>query len=124
MAFDRMNHYVLYIKLMERKLPIQLPTVLESWLNTCTTCFRWNGQVSHCFSLAAGVRQGVLSPLLFAIFIDTVVDRVKTLNVGCYIRPNCICCSIFLYADDILLSLYLLLQSLDCGHYYALEKRS
>jgi len=97
-----MNHYALYIKLMERKLPTQLLTVLESWLNTCTTCIRWNGQVSHCFSLAAGVRQGgVLSPLLFAICIDTIVERVKTLDVGCYI--NCICCSIFLYADDILL---------------------
>jgi len=42
-----------------------------------------------------------LSLLLFAIFIDTVVERAKTLNVGCYI--NCICCSIFLYADDVLL---------------------
>jgi len=70
---------------------------------TCTTCIRWNSRVSHCFSLAAGVRQGGgLSPLLFAIFIDTVVERVnKTLSVGCYI--NCICCSIFLYADDVLL---------------------
>jgi len=101
-AFDRVNHYVLYIKLMERKLPTQLLTVFESWLYTCTTCIRWNGRVSHCFSLAAGVRQGgVLSPLLFITCIDTIVDRVKTLSVGCYI--NCTCCSIFLYADDILL---------------------
>jgi len=69
-------------------------TVLESWLNTCTTCIRWNGRVLHCFSLAAGVRQGVLSPLLFVTFIDTIVDWVKTLNVGCYI--NTIFCSIFL----------------------------
>jgi len=42
-----------------------------------------------------------LSPLLFAIFIDMIVERVKTLNVGCYV--NCTCRSIFLYADDILL---------------------
>jgi len=79
-----MNHYALYIKLMERQLPTQLLTVLESWLNTCTTCIRWNSRVSHCFSLAAGLRQGgVLSPLLFAIFIDTVVERVRTLNADC-----------------------------------------
>jgi len=29
-----------YIKLMERKLPTQIFTVLESWLNTCITCIR------------------------------------------------------------------------------------
>jgi len=37
-AFDRINHYGLYIKLTERELPTQLLSVLESWLNTCTTC--------------------------------------------------------------------------------------
>jgi len=31
--FDRMNHYVLYIKLMDRKLPTQLFTVLVSFIN-------------------------------------------------------------------------------------------
>ena len=44
---------------------------------------------------------GVLSPLLFAIFIDNIVSRVKSVNVGCYI--SLVCCCIFLYADDILL---------------------
>jgi len=29
MAFDRMNHYALFIKLMERKLPCELLTILE-----------------------------------------------------------------------------------------------
>jgi len=50
-TFDLMNHYVLYIKLMKRKLPTQLLTALESWLITCrpTTCIRWNGR-SHAAS--------------------------------------------------------------------------
>ena len=54
------------------------------------------------FSLTVGVRQGgVLSPLLFAISIVTIIDRVKTINVGWYISTsNSI---IFLYADGILL---------------------
>ena len=52
--------------------------------------------------LTAGVRQGgVLSPFLFAVFIDGIVDKVQSLNVGCYIST--MCCCIFLYADDILL---------------------
>ena len=40
---------------------------------------------------------GVLSPLFFAIFIDQLVERVKSLNVGCYIST--VCCSTFLYTN-------------------------
>ena len=62
----------------------------------------WNGHFSAFYSLTAGVRQGgVLSPFLFAVFIDGIVDKVQSLNVGCYIST--MCCCIFLYADDILL---------------------
>jgi len=44
---------------------------------------------------------GVLSPYLFACFIDSMVDKVKLSGVGCYV--NMACMSLFLYADDILL---------------------
>jgi len=53
-------------------------------------------------SMHAGVRQGgVLSPCLFAIFIDGIVHKINALNIGCYY--NNVCVSIFMYADDILL---------------------
>ena len=42
-----------------------------------------------------------MSPYLFAVYIDSLVDRVQTCGYGCYIRF--ICVSILLYADDILL---------------------
>ena len=103
-AFDRMNHALL-LKLMDRRLPNQLLTIFELWFSIFVTCVKWNGHVSQFFYLIAGVRQGgVLSPLFFAIFIDQLVERVKSLNVGCHISTVCCdCCSIFLYADDILL---------------------
>ena len=43
----------------------------------------------------------MLSPYLFAVFIDSLVDKVKSTGVGCYLSYFCL--SIFLYADDILL---------------------
>ena len=101
-AFDRTNHYALLIKLMNRNLPVQLLTILELWFRVSVTCVSWNGHFSAFYSLTAGVRQGgVLSPFLFAVFIDGIVDKVQSLNVGCYIST--MCCCIFLYADDILL---------------------
>jgi hypothetical protein len=101
-AFDTMNHYVLLTKLARRNLPLALLNILELWFTISQTCVKWEGCFSHFFPLTAGVRQGgVLSPVLFAIFIDDLVDVVRRTNVGCYISH--ICCAIFLYADDILL---------------------
>jgi len=73
-AFDRMNHYALLIKLMDRRLPNEILNILELWFNTSVTCVKWNGSVAHIFfRLLAGVRQGgILSPYLFAVFIDSV----------------------------------------------------
>jgi len=56
-----------------------------------------------CFyELKAGVRQGgVLSPILFGIYIDGLVKLVDKSNTGCKI--GVLCTAIFLYADDIIL---------------------
>jgi len=49
------------------------------------------------FRLLAGVRQGGVSPpdgggspYLFAMFIDSVVDKVKATGVGCYLFSVCV----------------------------------
>ena len=66
------------------------------------TCVKWCNVWSSWFTLRCGIRQGgVLSPCLFAIYVDGLVNQVKLCAFGCYIR--CTCISILLYADDILL---------------------
>jgi len=112
-----MNHYALYIKLMEHKLPTQLLTVLESWLNTCTTCIRWNGRVSHCFSLAAGVRRGVLSPFLLLFLLIQLLKGLKHLMFAAILFAFA---AVFVFTP--MMYCYLLLQSLNYGHYYVLVK--
>ena len=43
----------------------------------------------------------MLSPYLFAIYVDSVVKKAQSSGHGCYVRHTCV--SILLYADDILL---------------------
>jgi len=70
-AFDKKNHYALFIKLMNRSIPIQALSVLENWFSLCLSCVKWGSVMSYFYELKTGARQGgVLSPLLFSIFID------------------------------------------------------
>ena len=39
-AFDKMSHYALYIKLINRNIPLNLLKIIESWFNTLFTCVR------------------------------------------------------------------------------------
>ena len=74
-AFDRMCHYTLFIKLMERQIPISLLNIIEKWFTESITCIKWNGYVTHFIRLEAGVRQGgVLSQVFFTIFMDSIVE--------------------------------------------------
>jgi Reverse transcriptase (RNA-dependent DNA polymerase)/Endonuclease/Exonuclease/phosphatase family len=101
-AFDRMNHAGLFIKLMDRKVPNALLATLEYWFNIGFSCVKWGNVYSDVVLFKCGVRQGgVLSPYLFAVFIDDIVKRIMESRVGCCI--GIIPISIILYADDILL---------------------
>jgi len=97
-----MNHFALYIKLMNRCIPAQVLSVLENWFSLCLSCVKWGQAVSYFYELKTGVRQGgVLSPFLFGIFIDDLVKLVSKSNIGCRIGASCT--AIFLYADDVIL---------------------
>ena len=54
-------------------------------------CIKWGNSYSHYFTICNGVRQGgILSPRLFALYVNQLTDRLLSCNAGCYINDICI----------------------------------
>ena len=63
---------------------------------------RWGDSLSESFNVSNGVRQGsVLSPLLFAVYLDELLVELSVSGVGCY--WGSLFAGAFAYADDIVL---------------------
>ncbi len=101
-AFDRLRHADLFLILQERKMcPVYL-RVLFNMYQCQQAKIRWTQTYSDIFSLSNGVRQGgILSPLLFTIYIDNIFKRLEATGLGCYINAEFAGC--FGYADDLVL---------------------
>jgi len=101
-AFDKVNHYGLYLKLMKRGIPQMLLNVIINWYGKCSAMVRWESSLSRCFSVTCGVRRGgVLSPFLFAIYVDDVIVSLQDKRLGCFVGGSYTGCLI--YADDLVL---------------------
>jgi retron-type reverse transcriptase len=98
-AFDRLNHWTLFKKLLDRKIPSFWVRILMCWYCTQTVAVQWGNVLSTSFHVSNGVRQGgILSPLLFSVYMDDLSKDLQKLKVGCHMG-GCIVNHI-LYADD------------------------
>ena len=62
-AFDRIVHSGLFLKLIERKVPLAFLEIIILWYDGLRFRVKWGESYSPWFSITAGVRQGgVLSP--------------------------------------------------------------
>ena len=69
---------------------------------TQTTCVKWGKVNSAYFNVSNGVRQGgILSPKLFALYVDDLSHELTLCKSECYIDDQCM--NHVMYADDICL---------------------
>ena len=98
-AFDRINHRILFEKLLRRGMPKILVRILSVWYCNQQFYIRWGNTVSSAFNVSNGVRQGgILSPFLFNVYIDDLSTILNECNVGCVINGHNI--NHLIYADD------------------------
>lgn len=122
-AFDRVNFYGLMNALMARHFPKCFVSIILDWLHKCVGIVRWANCFSAAFAITAGVRQGgLLSPALFAIYIDNLISRLKASKLGCHVNGVYYGCLV--YADDIMLlshSVQVMQYMLDICESYATD---
>lgn len=99
-AFDRVNHDLLFKKLIERNVPMCFVRLLCFWYKQQSIVVRWGNHFSKPFTTSSGVRQGgILSPLLFSVYMDGLSDELNCMNIGCYAGNFCI--NHIMFADDL-----------------------
>ena len=101
-AFDRLNYVKLFNKLYDKKMcPLTIRLYLNMYMDQ-KIIVKWNGKLSNPFSVTNGVRQGgVLSPLLFSVYVDNLLKELKNSGIGCHIGHHYF--GALGYADDIVL---------------------
>ena len=101
-AFDKCNIYGLLFILLMKNVNISIIRILENWFSKSYSTVKWKNTTSSNFPLISGVKQGgVLSPLLFTLFVDIVLDQLERSKLGCFVNYTCF--NSLMYADDIVL---------------------
>ena len=98
-AFDRV-HYVKLFKLLLKKGLCPITARLLAYMYTKQQLrVKYGNNVSNNFNVTNGVKQGgVLSPILFVLYMDELFLKLKNAQLGCYIGTLFV--GAIGYADD------------------------
>ena len=101
-AFDRVNYIKLFEKLLNKGMcPLTVRLILNMYTKQKLQV-KWNDHLTQKFEVTNGVRQGgVLSPLLFSVYMDDLLEKLKENGIGCHIGHKFV--GALGYADDIIL---------------------
>jgi len=101
-AFDKVNLFVLLGKLMDRNIPNCVINVLFDWFANSYITVKWLNVLSLRYQVNLGVRQGgVMSPVLFAIYVDEILVKLNNSGLGCTVKGLTV--NSFMYADDLII---------------------
>ncbi|KAI3385219.1 hypothetical protein SNEBB_001120, partial [Seison nebaliae] len=94
------NVYVLLLDATKAFDRVQYSRLIMNMYLQNNATVKWNNSFSNNFPLKNGVKQGgVLSPMLFAAYLDPLLNNIHNSKQGCHMGN--ICANAFAYADDI-----------------------
>ncbi len=99
-AFDRVRYCKLFTELSNRQMsPLVIRLLMYMYTNQRLQV-RWGNEMSVQFGVVNRVKQGgVLSPLLYAVYIDGLFIRLEDTGMGCHMGIHFI--SSLAFADDL-----------------------
>ena len=101
-AYDAINRNMLFKKLCEIGISGKIYNALISLYHDVKCCVKVNGLNTDWFKVSCGLKQGCcLSPLLFNLYINDLVNDISSLGLGVDIGGKNV--SILLYADDVVI---------------------
>ena len=98
-AFDRLNYWLLFDKLVKKYVFLFIIKLLCFWYTHKQMVVRWSITISTQFTVANGVEQsGIISLILFNMYMDDLSITLNNSGIGAYsafLNHSC-------YADDIM----------------------
>ena len=98
-AFDMTLHSLLFLKMLKAGFPpVFLRLFIYIYIHQSANV-RWNGELSSCFSLTNGCRQGaILSAIAYCFYCEELFSLLKLRRSGCWVLGDYH--GIFGYSDD------------------------
>jgi len=96
-VFEIFDHKMHHVKLLHRLcnigVPLQVVRLIANWYSKIIMKVKWENCYSSSCMIKSGVRQGgVLSPVLYNVYFNVIVNSLQHSNLGCELYGEYIGC--------------------------------